>query len=228
MGYTEAAKQLPRAIGTDLRAPWPASHNQGANSPAPGSVCWERDSAEGTSTRTAVPSPGTGAGVGLARRDDFEGRTANCQGASVSCSLSLWHVYETRVKMGNLTAHEEDTNGRSKLTSKNSLEKYCRSFLNLSDEEPKGSYVHKGEKCLKTSFRSLSQSPQPPACFSPSSPLHPHSKHVDPLAGGLLAGAETPHRPWGGAGDARSSPSAQNYQRDEQAADGHTAGKGSS
>lgn len=74
----EDAKQLPRAIGMDLQAPVPASHRQGANNPAPGSVCWERDSVAGESTGMAVPSPGTVAGVRLARRNGFEGRTANC------------------------------------------------------------------------------------------------------------------------------------------------------
>lgn len=138
----------------------------------------------GKGTRWQGRAPGWGAvseaGVRLARRNDFEGRTANCFSRcpprGVLCLVA--HVWDPS-KDGQ--PHGPCQHGLMKKTPtsdpgsrpKNSLEKYCRSFLNLSDEEPMGSDVHKRETCLKTSFLSRPHSPQLPARFPPSSHLHP-------------------------------------------------------
>ena len=91
-------------------------------------------------------------------------------------------------KTGSLPAplstwfHEEETKVRSKFTSKNSLEKYHRSFLKLFCKEPKSSYAHKRDKSGLKHLSSL-KGPQPQPA---SNSLH---KHVGPLARSLLSGA---------------------------------------
>lgn len=77
MGCSEDKKQLPPAIISDLQAPLPASHPRNSGSKLPqlmGKCLLGKGPSRGREPLGDRPSPGTGAGVGLAGRHDFEGR----------------------------------------------------------------------------------------------------------------------------------------------------------